>query len=170
MGRNSKILGGSGGIEPPSEGEGGKHPGAKNRAFNVGQYPANPFVYPSFRLPVIWAPGAQHSTALRAARSKCAGLRYHRPPHDAGNSWRALISGTSNTLSGVAFTADGQNGWVVGDGGTILVTHDGGNSWGALASGTLFSLRGVTFTADGQNGWAVGDGGTLLRSLPIKGR
>lgn len=48
---------------------------------------------------------------------------------DAGRSWQAQASGTSQDLSSVTFLADGQRGWAVGTVGTILTTTDAGRSW-----------------------------------------
>jgi hypothetical protein len=66
---------------------------------------------------------------------------------------------------GVAFAADGRNGWAVGDNGTILATEDGGVHWSPQISSTSNFLLGVAFTADGRHGWAVGENGTILASL-----
>ena len=81
---------------------------------------------------------------------------------DAGRSWQAQASGTTEGLQGVTFLADGQRGWAVGDSGTILTTTDAGRSWQAQVNGTGRTLYSVTFHADGQRGWAVGWGGTIL--------
>ena len=53
------------------------------------------------------------------------------------------------------FFLDAQNGWVVGDHGTIIHTADGGATWEGQRSGTLHKLKSVFFT-DAQHGWAVG--------------
>ena len=59
---------------------------------------------------------------------------------------------------------DANNGWAVGDGGTILKTIDGGATWAPQTSGTPTQvLTGVHFT-DANNGWAVGSGGTILNT------
>ena len=64
-------------------------------------------------------------------------------------------------LQSVVFAADGQRGWAVGFGGTIVATADAGATWKPQASATTNWLYGVTFSADGQRGWAVGWGGTF---------
>jgi hypothetical protein len=56
-----------------------------------------------------------------------------------------------------------NNGWVVGDYGTILTTKDGGKSWIRQESGTNALLRGVDFI-DEKRGWAVGVRGTVLHT------
>ena len=66
------------------------------------------------------------------------------------------------TLYGLAVAADRT--WVVGDGGTILVTADGGRSWTAQTSGTRADLKSVWFQADGQRGWVAGAAGMMLRT------
>ncbi len=74
-------------------------------------------------------------------------------------------SGISNYLFGVSFT-DANNGWAVGDGGTILRTTNGGATWTQQTSGTGWGLNSVSFT-DANNGCAVGGGygGTILRTI-----
>lgn len=67
-----------------------------------------------------------------------------------------------NPIYGFALSADGQRGWAVGAGGTILAMGDGGREWGAQPSGVQVALWSVHFHADGQRGWAVGDSGTIL--------
>jgi photosystem II stability/assembly factor-like uncharacterized protein len=59
-----------------------------------------------------------------------------------------------------AFFSDEQNGWAVGDHGTVYSTSDGGASWRLLAGGGQ-RLAGVAF-ADRRAGWAVGSGGVIL--------
>lgn len=76
--------------------------------------------------------------------------------------WTAQTSGTTQTLYGVYFV-DAQNGWVVGNGGTILHTVNGGTTWIPQTSGTTQLLYSVWFTSL-TNGVAVGQNGTLLRT------
>jgi len=66
------------------------------------------------------------------------------------------------TLRAVAAAEDGQHGWAVGYGGTILRTSDGGGSWKTETSGTTQALLSIQMASDGQHGWAVGDNGTIL--------
>jgi len=47
---------------------------------------------------------------------------------DAGNSWSAFPTGQTLPLTAMTF-ADDQNGWAVGQLGTILATNDGGRTW-----------------------------------------
>jgi hypothetical protein len=42
--------------------------------------------------------------------------------------WLEQSSGTTNRLSGIWFNNNNKNGWIVGDGGTILLTGNGGIS------------------------------------------
>jgi photosystem II stability/assembly factor-like uncharacterized protein len=58
---------------------------------------------------------------------------------------------------------DANNGWVIGDGGTIMKTINGGDTWSPQTSGTTADLNGVYFV-DLNNGWVVGDGGTILKT------
>jgi len=74
--------------------------------------------------------------------------------------WTKQSSGVDVDLYSVSF-ANGQSGWAVGGGGTILHTEDGGRNW--QSSGVNFRLNSVMF-ANGQSGWAVGPGGTILHT------
>lgn len=58
------------------------------------------------------------------------------------------------TLNDVCFV-DPQNGWAVGDRGTILRTADGGRHWSAQASGVNCRLESVSFV-NAEQGWAAG--------------
>jgi hypothetical protein len=84
-----------------------------------------------------------------------------------GGTWTAQSSGTTHYLESVAFV-DAQNGWAVGDWGTIRRTTDGGVTWNGQISGWTGLLRAVTFV-DAQNGWAVGEAGMILRYSPTAG-
>lgn len=62
----------------------------------------------------------------------------------------------------------GGRGWLVGDGGLVMITHDGGLSWQAPPSGWLPAWRGCDFqtvAARGDRVWVAGDpGGAIWRS------
>ena len=75
--------------------------------------------------------------------------------------WVRQTSSASVDLNGVFFQTDGRNGWVVGDGGTILHTSDAGATWSRQTSNTSFNLDAVWFTSASE-GWVVGAGGTVL--------
>jgi photosystem II stability/assembly factor-like uncharacterized protein/tetratricopeptide (TPR) repeat protein len=47
---------------------------------------------------------------------------------DLGKTWKAIPSGVSTVIRKIVF-ADAQNGWAVGDLGTILKSNDGGTTW-----------------------------------------
>jgi len=79
----------------------------------------------------------------------------------ATGGWVRQTSSTTVNLNGVFFLPDGRNGWVAGDGGTILRTIDGGATWTRPTTGTTFNLNAVWFTSS-SDGWAVGAGGTVL--------
>lgn len=65
-----------------------------------------------------------------------------------------------NTLNSVYFV-DGQNGWAVGEHGTLLKTTDGGNNWQIIPSPLTDDLQDVFFV-DHSHGWAVGKNGKIL--------
>ena len=76
-------------------------------------------------------------------------------------SWElAHQADTKINLRDVFFLTVNQ-GWVVGDSGTILTTSNGGANWLQQVSGTVNQLYGVTFVSSTQ-GWVVGNGGTIL--------
>jgi photosystem II stability/assembly factor-like uncharacterized protein len=58
--------------------------------------------------------------------------------------------------------SDADNGWFVGDNGTIMHTPDGGASWVGEESPTPFHLTSVCFP-DAMHGWAVGNYFSALR-------
>ena len=66
-----------------------------------------------------------------------------------------------NPLNGGWF-ADADNGWFVGNDGTIMHTPDGGVSWDGQTSPTTFHLTSVCFP-DALHGWAVGNYHSDLR-------
>jgi photosystem II stability/assembly factor-like uncharacterized protein len=54
-----------------------------------------------------------------------------------------------------------NEGWVVGEEGTILHTTNSGQTWIAQSSGVTHRLRRLYFL-DSQTGWVVGDSGAIL--------
>lgn len=66
----------------------------------------------------------------------------------------------STALQGVHFINE-QNGWAVGDSGTILVTRDSGGNWNTQTSNSTQDLNAVHFVSH-KLGWAAGSGGTIL--------
>lgn len=92
---------------------------------------------------------------------------------DGGATWASLADRQNNLVpSATKFTslrevvvtdfndvffANAQQGWVVGDLGTILTTVDGGTMWSLQASETGKDLFSVVFL-DEQTGYAVGGG------------
>jgi photosystem II stability/assembly factor-like uncharacterized protein len=70
--------------------------------------------------------------------------------------WEVQNSGTTNHLNSVYFT-DLNNGWAVGDSGTILHTADRGLNWVTQSSNTTFKLNAVFFT-DTDHGYVAGNG------------
>ena len=68
--------------------------------------------------------------------------------------WYQQNSGTTANLNSVHFE-DANNGWAVGDSGTIIHTSNGGTTWQKQVSGTTLNLRDIFFI-DSKDGWAVG--------------
>jgi len=70
---------------------------------------------------------------------------------DAGDSWRAVGTPVTRTLTGVAFNGD-KLGVAVGHGGSVVRTEDGGESWTEVPMDDAYgeSLLGVTALGDGR--------------------
>ena len=77
-----------------------------------------------------------------------------------GNIWTSL-SPVGLGLNGMHITANGQQGWAVGNKGTLIVTIDGGKTWQARKTHVTADLQSVHFV-DTKTGWAVGDFGTVI--------
>ena len=78
--------------------------------------------------------------------------------------WYQQNSGTTKNLHAVHFI-DANNGWAVGDSGTILKTTNLGNNWILQTSGTTLNLCDIQFI-DANIGWVVGGSPDSL-GLPI---
>jgi len=81
----------------------------------------------------------------------------------AQTGWFRQTSSTSFQLNDVYFLADGNTGWAVGEGGTIMKSTNAGYAWTREVSNTSSSLNGVWFTSTTE-GWAVGASGTVLHT------
>ncbi|MCG3111919.1 MAG: YCF48-related protein [Candidatus Manganitrophus sp. SB1] len=91
-----------------------------------------------------------------------SGTILRSPPDspDYGNNWIPVVSGTGEDLRAIRFV-NPLEGWIVGDGGTILHSSNGGAIWETESSSTTQPLQSVYFL-DASHGWAVGDAGTIL--------
>lgn len=90
--------------------------------------------------------------------SPLTGVTSYELQIDTSATWSIQSPGISPALNSI-FYVDNENGWAVGDNGTILRYSNG--SWSSFPSGTVRNLRSVWF-ADNSNGWAVGANGTIL--------
>lgn len=75
--------------------------------------------------------------------------------------WVQQLTGVSANLNRIYFV-DANNGWAVGNSGTILHTTDGGSDWNSETSGITDNLADVYFLDD-LHGWAVG-GASVLKT------
>ena len=80
---------------------------------------------------------------------------------DVYSQWYPQTSGTTDRLFSVHFPTL-NNGYVVGDEGTILKTINGGINWTSQSSGTAYSLTDVCFV-DANTGFVVGVA-TIIRT------
>lgn len=74
--------------------------------------------------------------------------------------WERLTETTSEALYDIYM--NGDEGWVVGENGTILYTANGGDAWQKQSSPTESTLTSLSFL-DADHGWAGGQERTLLR-------
>jgi photosystem II stability/assembly factor-like uncharacterized protein len=79
--------------------------------------------------------------------------------NDGGHSWTEQHHGGSNLAALKMITPN--NGWAVGDMGTVL--HYDGFAWSPVAVPSNADLRDVLFVG-AERGWMVGSGGTVLRT------
>ena len=78
------------------------------------------------------------------------------------NRWEDQDSGVDVTLRGVVFI-DVNQGFAVGDGGTLIRTTNGGSAWTAVSTGMTEDLMDIS-AATPSNLVAVGSNGTVVRS------
>jgi len=62
------------------------------------------------------------------------------------------------------YFVDENNGWIIGDKGTIIHTSDGGKSWETQESGTKSDLNKIQLIGE-KKAWIVGDRGTWLYTI-----
>lgn len=86
-------------------------------------------------------------------------------PSLEGSPWSVIQLPTDATFADLAFTEDGQHGWLVGTKETIFETKDGGQTWENRSldlGGEAASLDGISFS--GQEGWITGRPNLLLHT------
>jgi len=77
---------------------------------------------------------------------------------DGGRHWQRIsIQSKGFVLHAIDF-ADSQNGWAVGNNGTIMATHNGGKTWQATRHWTTADLTNVKFV-NPQVGYVAGTTG-----------
>ncbi len=81
---------------------------------------------------------------------------------DGGASWQSQLNGRMEFLNDITF-ANEDEGYAVGDFGTILRSGDQGETWQPLACSfqTYSHLNGITFDPNGEDALVVGDGGEI---------
>jgi len=81
---------------------------------------------------------------------------------DGGNSWSPADLHSREAMQAVGFSGE-QNGWAVGEAGTIRSTADGGASWGQQFSPLGADWRAVDFV-NSELGLVAGGCGGLMRT------
>ena len=86
----------------------------------------------------------------------CGKSWHNNTTTDGGINWEIQNSSTSNNLEDVFFK-DADHGWVVGKGGTILITSNGGELWESSIDSSLSGtyLCDVSFI-NANTGWVGG--------------
>jgi photosystem II stability/assembly factor-like uncharacterized protein len=81
------------------------------------------------------------------------------------NAWQVVPLPTDATLLDVAFSEEGQHGWLVGKQSAVLETTDGGKTWKSrsLDVGDQ-SYNFTSVSVSGDEGWIIGEPNILLRS------
>ena len=60
------------------------------------------------------------------------------------SGWIEQVSGTTQNLTSIFFT-DINNGFIIGNAGTLLKTTDGGTTWNPQSLGTTANLKTISF-------------------------
>jgi photosystem II stability/assembly factor-like uncharacterized protein len=81
------------------------------------------------------------------------------PTANAQGTWSTVVSPTGSDLHSI-YMVSADEGWAVGDGGTIV--HYAGGIWSLyMSGGGIVNLNSV-FMVNAGEGWAVGDAGTIF--------
>lgn len=79
-----------------------------------------------------------------------------------GRTWESAAALLTATLTGVSFSPDGRQGWVVGHDALILGSSDGGRSWAQQHQGNLQDSFLDVLALDARRAIAVGGYGLYL--------
>lgn len=137
----------------PEEMELEKEPSARQSA---ARSQARPLIAPKAFGNIGMMPDQEFRQANQAAQNPIGKLNEAPPPASV------RMPRTRQSLRAVFFIST-QNGWAVGDQGTILHTEDGGKHWKAQSAPTNQDLASVVFV-NGQRGWVAGSEGTILHT------
>ncbi|MCX8010125.1 MAG: YCF48-related protein, partial [Ignavibacteria bacterium] len=78
-------------------------------------------------------------------------------------SWSVVLSPDVNTELNDIFLINEQNGWIVGNAGTVLFTTNGGDTWQKKNIGFTYDLLKVFFIGT-NNGWIGTKNGSILKT------
>ena len=85
--------------------------------------------------------------------------------HKSGSSWFSISAeGVNIRLQSISF-ANKQNGWIVGEYGTILSTNDFGSSWRKYSASPVTGHLNGLFVISTEKAWAVGDNGAIIQTV-----
>ena len=90
------------------------------------------------------------------------GFKVSIATRDGGVTWQMQFSGTDRALRSVDFR-DEDEGYIVGNRGTILRTQNGGGRWEIVKTPYTDTFYRVVFPDD-KNGYIVGRSGLILRT------
>ncbi len=86
------------------------------------------------------------------------------PTESEPGTWQVVRESSEDVYYSSLHFADQNNGWAVGDSGTILHTGDSGNTWAYQQSGTTNDLRSVHFV-NSKAGWVSGSNNTIIHTV-----
>lgn len=81
------------------------------------------------------------------------------------NPWKVIQLPVETNFSDIAFTADPNHGWLVGNRNSLLETRDGGESWKEQQlklNDQIYAFTAVDFVGD--EGWIIGEPSILLHT------
>jgi photosystem II stability/assembly factor-like uncharacterized protein len=112
-----------------------------------------------------WLEKMRSIVAIAAIVCLCFGCSGAFLPTLEKNPWEVLHLDTTATFSDIAFTADADHGWLVGNLNTLMETKDGGKTWTQRPldlDDQRFTFTSISF--HDNEGWIVGAPSILLHT------
>jgi len=87
----------------------------------------------------------------------------YEPGDNHSGSWELVFQSAGDIYFWDMHFTDQNNGWMVGDSGSVMHSDDQDLTWQSQESGTVSDLRSVYFI-DKNTGWIAGDYNTVLKT------